>query len=78
MPPGLELLEALAGHESQVLTREAIQERIWMNEDSFSNTVDVYIRMLRKKIDTDHDVKLIQTVHGVGYTLRLPDTEDLS
>lgn len=70
-----ELLEALAAHESQVLSREAIQERIWMNEESYSNTVDVYIRMLRKKIDAGHSVKLIHTVHGVGYTLRLPDTE---
>jgi two-component system copper resistance phosphate regulon response regulator CusR len=70
-----ELLEALAAYESQVLTREAIQERIWMNEDSASNTVDVYIGMLRKKIDAGHPVKLIQTVHGAGYTLRLPHTE---
>jgi two-component system copper resistance phosphate regulon response regulator CusR len=65
-----ELLEALAAHEGKVLTREAIQERVWMNEDSFSNTVNVYIGMLRKKIDADHSVKLIQSVHGVGYTLR--------
>jgi DNA-binding response OmpR family regulator len=65
-----ELLEALAAHEGKVLSREAIQERVWMNEESFSNTVNVYIGMLRKKIDSGHDVKLIQTVHGVGYTLR--------
>jgi len=68
-----ELLEALAAHESQVLSREAIQERIWMNEESYSNTVDVYIRLLRKKIDAGFDVKLIHTVHGVGYTLRVPE-----
>lgn len=71
-----ELLEALAAYESQVLTREAIQERIWMDEDSFSNTVDVYIGLLRKKIDAGHSVKLIQTVRGVGYTLRVPEAED--
>ncbi len=68
-----DLLEALAANEGKVLTREAIQERIWMNEDAYSNTVNVYIGMLRKKIDAGHDVKLIQTVHGVGYTLRLPE-----
>jgi DNA-binding response OmpR family regulator len=67
-----ELLEALAGHESQVLTREVILERIWMNDESYSNTVDVYINMLRKKIDAGHEVKLIQTVRGIGYTLRIP------
>ncbi len=70
-----ELLEALAAYESQVLTREAIQERIWMDEDSFSNTVDVYIGMLRKKIDAGHSDKLIHTVRGVGYTLRISGTE---
>ncbi len=64
------LLEALASHESQVLTREAIQERIWQDNDSYSNTVDVYIGMLRKKIDAGHPVRLIHTVRGVGYTLR--------
>ena len=70
-----ELLEALAAYESQVLTREVIQERIWMDEDSYSNTVDVYIGMLRKKIDAGHARKLIQTIRGLGYTLRVPDVE---
>jgi DNA-binding response OmpR family regulator len=65
-----ELLEALAAHESQVLTRDVIQDRVWMDEETYSNTVDVYINMLRKKIDAGHDVKLIHTVRGVGYTLR--------
>lgn len=67
-----DLLEALAGNEGKVLTREAIQERIWMNEEAGFNTVNVYIGMLRKKIDANHVVKLIHTVHGVGYTLRMP------
>lgn len=70
-----DLLEALASHEGKVLTREAIQERIWMNEDAFSNTVNVYIGMLRKKIDANHAIKLIHTIYGVGYTLRLPEKE---
>jgi DNA-binding response OmpR family regulator len=64
------LLEALAANEGRVLTREAIQERVWMNEAATSSTVDVYIGHLRKKIDSGHPVKLIQTVHGAGYTLR--------
>lgn len=66
------LLEALASHEGYVFTREQIQERVWLDEDSLSNTVDVYIGMLRKKVDAGRSHKLIQTVHGVGYTLRLP------
>lgn len=70
------LLEALAANEGRVLTRETIQERVWMDEDSFSNVVDVYVGLLRKKIDADHEVKLIQTIRGAGYTLRRPEGED--
>ncbi|MES2461956.1 MAG: response regulator transcription factor [Armatimonadota bacterium] len=73
-----DLLEALAAHESQILTREVILERVWMDEDSFSNTVDVYIGALRKKIDAGQTVKLIQTIRGVGYTLRVPAGDDVS
>jgi DNA-binding response OmpR family regulator len=68
------LLEALAANQGRVLTRETIQERVWMDEESYSNTVDVHIGMLRKKIDAGHGVKLIQTVHGLGYSLREPDS----
>ncbi|MBC8103661.1 MAG: response regulator transcription factor [Cytophagales bacterium] len=67
-----DLLEALASRESQILTRDVILDRVWMDEDSLSNTVDVYIGALRKKVDAGHEVKLIQTVRGVGYTLRAP------
>ncbi len=71
------LLEALATREGQVLPREIIQEQVWMDEESFSNTVDVRIGLLRKKIDSGHPIKLIQTVHGAGYTLRAPQTQDV-
>jgi DNA-binding response OmpR family regulator len=69
------LLEALAVNEGRILSREMIQERVWMDEESYSNTVDVHIGLLRKKIDAGSDVKLIQTVHGLGYTLRAPDPQ---
>jgi two-component system, OmpR family, copper resistance phosphate regulon response regulator CusR len=67
------LLEALASHEGQVLTREMIQERIWQDDESISNTVDVYIWALRKKIDAGYPMRLIHTVHGLGYVLRGPE-----
>lgn len=70
------LLEALAANEGRVLTRDTIQERVWMDEDSFSNVVDVYVGLLRKKIDADYEVKLIHTVRGTGYTLRRPDGQE--
>lgn len=71
-----DLLEALATREGQVLTREVIQERIWMDDESYSNTVDVRIGHLRRKVDAGHSVRLIHTVRGVGYTLRRTYTED--
>ena len=64
------LLEALAGHQGQILSREAIQERVWSDEVSVSNTVDVCIKNLRRKIDEGSDDKLIHTVYGLGYVLR--------
>jgi DNA-binding response OmpR family regulator len=72
------LLEALATREGQVLTREMIQQSVWRDEDSYSNTVDVHISALRKKIDTDRDIKLIHTVHGRGYMLKGPHTEEFA
>lgn len=69
------LLEALVLNEGRVLTREMIHDRVWSEEDSFSNSVNVHVANLRKKIDAPYAVKLIHTVHGVGYTLREPVTE---
>jgi two-component system, OmpR family, copper resistance phosphate regulon response regulator CusR len=66
------LLEALALNEGRVLTREMIQDNIWRDDESYSNTVDVHINSLRKKIDAPHEVKLIQTVYRAGYMLRQP------
>jgi two-component system copper resistance phosphate regulon response regulator CusR len=65
-----DLLEALASNEGRVLSRETIQERVWTDEESFSNTVDVFIGTLRKKIDAPFEKKLIHTVHGFGYVLK--------
>jgi two-component system copper resistance phosphate regulon response regulator CusR len=66
-------VEALASNEGRVLSRQVIQERVWGDEDSSSNTVDVFIGTLRKKVDQPHEVKLIHTVHGFGYMMRSPD-----
>lgn len=67
-----ELLEALAAHEGYVLTRAAIRERVWMCDATGSNTVEAYIRLLRRKVDASYPEKLIQTIYGVGYSLRRP------
>ena len=64
------LLEYLARHAGEVVTRTMISEHVWdMNFDSFSNVIDVYIRYLRRKIDEPFATKLIHTRRGVGYIL---------
>jgi DNA-binding response OmpR family regulator len=68
------VLEYLAYNAGRVLTREQILSHVWPSDyEGFSNTVDVFIRYLRRKIDDAHERKLIQTVVGLGYTLKAPD-----
>jgi len=69
-PKELSLLEYLARHKGNVLTRTMIAEHVWdQHFDSFSNVIDVYIRYLRAKVDNGFPKKLIHTVRGVGYVL---------
>jgi heavy metal response regulator len=69
-PKEFALLEYLARHAGEVVTRTMISEHVWdMNFDSFSNVIDVYIRYLRRKIDEPFEQKLIHTRRGVGYVL---------
>ncbi|MHB8635601.1 MAG: response regulator transcription factor [Fimbriimonadaceae bacterium] len=65
-----DLLEALAVNEGRVLSREVIQSRVWNDDEAFSNTVDVFIGTLRKKVDVPFGQKLIHTAVGFGYVLR--------
>lgn len=65
------ILEVLIRNKNIVLSRESIESKISLYDKEInSNVVDVYIRFLRKKIDDDHEVKLIQTVRGSGYVIR--------
>jgi two-component system copper resistance phosphate regulon response regulator CusR len=62
------LLHFFVQHPGQVLSRALIASRVWdMNFDSDTNVVDVAVRRLRQKIDEPFAVRLIHTVHGVGY-----------
>lgn len=64
----LSLLEYFMRHPDRVLTRSSIGEHVWdMNFDPFSNVIDVYVSMLRKKLDKPFDRDLIHTVIGSGY-----------
>ncbi|NNJ28396.1 response regulator transcription factor [Lacrimispora defluvii] len=67
------ILEYLIRNTGVVLSREKISQHIWKYDyEGESNMIDVYIRYLRKKIDEGQPVKLIHTVRGVGYVLRVP------
>lgn len=64
------LLELFLQHPEEVLSRTFIAERVWdMNFDSDTNTVDVAVRRLRKKVDDPFPHKLIHTIRGMGYVL---------
>ena len=68
------LLEYLMRNPGRVLTRTQISDHVWNNEFAYdSNIVDVYIRYLRNKIDKAHGKKLIQTIRGTGYALRIEE-----
>ncbi|MBS1950946.1 MAG: Two-component transcriptional response regulator, OmpR family [Cytophagales bacterium] len=67
------LLEYLMRNQGRVLSRSQISERAWERPyDLNDNNVDVYINMLRKKVDKGYETPLIQTVVGVGYVIREP------
>jgi len=67
------LLDLLLRHQGEVLPRALIASQVWdMNFDSDTNVIDVAVRRLRAKIDDDYEIKLIQTVRGMGYVLEAP------
>ncbi len=69
------LLDFLLQQRGEVLSRARILDRVWgVAHDPFTNVVDVYIRYLRKKLDSvDTQDSVIETVRGRGYRLRKDD-----
>jgi len=66
------LLLALLKNKGKVLSRLDLLESAWnINFNMETNVVDVYINYLRKKIDSNSDTKLIHTVIGMGYVLKI-------
>lgn len=69
-----QLLEYLMKNAGQVLTRTMILEHVWGYDfDTSSNIIDVHINRLRSKIDKDFERKLIHTIKGVGYVLKVAE-----
>ena len=66
-----DLLRYLLENKEKVVTREVLLDNVWgFDFVGETNTVDVYIRFLRSKIDERFHIKLIHTVRGVGYVIR--------
>ena len=66
-----DLLMLLVRQPQQVHERRAILDALWGEDwDGDDNLLDVYIRYLRKKIETPGQPTLIQTVRGVGFMIR--------
>jgi two-component system, OmpR family, copper resistance phosphate regulon response regulator CusR len=69
------LLEYLAQNTGKVRSRLEIAEAVWgLDFETGTNFIDVYINYLRNKVDKPFEKKLIHTVTGFGYVLKLPNT----
>jgi DNA-binding response OmpR family regulator len=67
------LLEYLMRNANHLVSRETAEEHLWSYDHMIaSNVVDVYIRRLRRKLDDGHEMKLLETLRGAGYRIRVP------
>jgi DNA-binding response OmpR family regulator len=73
------LLDYLMRHAGEVVTRTSLSEHVWEQSfDPLSNVIDVHVARLRRKIDDGFPQRLLQTVRGKGYAIRLPDGAETS
>lgn len=69
-PKEFKLILILAHAKGKTLSKQFIAEKLWdYHIETNQNTIEVYINFLRKKIDKDHEIKLIRTKVGYGYYL---------
>jgi len=68
------LLEYFLRNAGRVLSRPMIAQHVWgLGFDAESNVIDVYVGYLRRKIDRDRERRLLHTVRGAGYVLRVEE-----
>ena len=74
LPKEFTILEYMIRNQGTVLSREQLENQIWNYERSgSSNNIDVYISKLRKKIDGEGQSRLLHTIRGVGWVLRMEE-----
>jgi DNA-binding response OmpR family regulator len=67
----IEQLDYLLRHKNATVSRAMIAREVWKDADgTLTNTIDVYVTLLRKKVERPGQKALIHTVRGVGYALR--------
>ena len=67
------LLEVLVRSQGRIVTRKDLLAAVWGNRrDVEENTLDAFVRLLRKKVEQTSDIKLIHTHRGVGYSMHAP------
>jgi DNA-binding response OmpR family regulator len=70
------LLEVLARHQGRVISRKQIIADVWGDRrDVEDNTLDVFVRLLRRKLESDSESKLIQTHRGAGFSMGVPSPQ---
>lgn len=76
LPKEFSVLEYMMRHQGIVLSREQLENQIWNYEYSGnSNNIDVYISKLRRKLDDGFSPRLLHTIRGVGWVLRVQGEE---
>ena len=70
-PQEYKLLEVLMENSNELITRTMLLEKVWdLHFDPQTNIIDVHISRLRKKIDKDHEIQLLKTIRGAGYSIQ--------
>ncbi|MBH87666.1 MAG: DNA-binding response regulator [Pelagibacterales bacterium] len=70
-PQEYKLLEVLMENSNEVITRTMLLEKVWdLHFDPQTNIIDVHISRLRKKIDKGHNIQLLHTIRGAGYSIQ--------
>ena len=75
-PTALKILQALMEASPAVVTRQDIETRVWGEELPDSDSLRVHIHGLRTLVDKPFKDAMIQTRHGIGYRIALPEQED--
>ncbi|NNN14884.1 MAG: response regulator transcription factor [Acidimicrobiaceae bacterium] len=71
-----QIFECLLGSAGYVVSRRVLMADVWFDTDVNQNIVEQYIARLRKKVDQPFGLNSIETVHGLGYRLRLRSASD--